>query len=464
MEGTENTAVYWQVLGSGDDQRLIIQWHEVVFYWGPLSGEITFQAVLREADNSIQFNYLDLDCDDSGAGGAGATVGVTAGNAQGDGRLLVCYDDGPNGYVGTGQSMRILPMGARFHAVALGPGEISGQLNFGNRREEPADVAGRHVFYNGSALDNRDPAPDAADDLAVAPDKQALLPGQTATFANYTSYSRGINGIMVDIAKAPGEPVASNFVFRAGDDNDPSAWAPGPDPQSITVRSGAGSGGSDRVTIVWADNAINNRWLQVTVVPSLQTGLAVPDVFYFGNLASDFNGDWAVTDLDLTEIAVNWQKTVTPMAGGDADGSGFVDDLDITALAVNWRNVLAVLSAPAGTATAEGLASRAGAAVLSELEIARPGALGTVDALADAASRLRRKRTHFGTVRQPRVSATLSEGRPRRTTRRGGSAARQRSTRRTARRGDANGLDRRLSVDDSLLVDVLAGGSLSLPL
>ena len=49
-------------------------------------------------------------------------------------------------------------------------------------------------------------AASAADDQAIATDKTALLPGETATFANYTSYSLGINGIMVDVADLAGEP------------------------------------------------------------------------------------------------------------------------------------------------------------------------------------------------------------------------------------------------------------------
>src|SRR5688500_4153711 len=45
-----------------------------------------------------------------------------------------------------------------------------------------ATVVGRHVFYTRSAWDGFDPAANAADDAAVAPDKLALLPGGTATF------------------------------------------------------------------------------------------------------------------------------------------------------------------------------------------------------------------------------------------------------------------------------------------
>ena len=56
-------------------------------------------------------------------------------------------------------------------------------------------MVGRQIFYNNSAFD--DPATGGSDDDAIATDKEALLPGETAGFANYTSYSRGINGIKV---------------------------------------------------------------------------------------------------------------------------------------------------------------------------------------------------------------------------------------------------------------------------
>ena len=42
-------------------------------------------------------------------------------------------------------------------------------------------------------------------------------------------------------------------------------------------------GGVDRVTILWADNAIDNQWLQVSVLATAHTGLLDADVFSFGN-------------------------------------------------------------------------------------------------------------------------------------------------------------------------------------
>jgi hypothetical protein len=66
---------------------------------------------------------------------------------------------------------------------------------------EPGVVA-RQVFYNNSSFDGNDSNANASDYNAVDTDKQALLPGQTPISDNYSSYSRGINGIMVDIQRS----------------------------------------------------------------------------------------------------------------------------------------------------------------------------------------------------------------------------------------------------------------------
>ncbi|HUU21089.1 MAG TPA: DUF362 domain-containing protein [Phycisphaerae bacterium] len=156
---------------------------------------------------------------------------------------------------------------------------------------DPGPVMGRYVFYNHSRFDGANPAADANDDGAIAPDKMALRPGGTASLLNYTSYSRGINGIMVDIAGLPGTPTASDFEFKVGNDNTPAGWAAAPAPSSVTVRTGAGAHGSDRVTILWADNAIQKQWLQVTVKANATTGLTTTDVFYFGNAIGETGND-----------------------------------------------------------------------------------------------------------------------------------------------------------------------------
>jgi hypothetical protein len=182
-------------------------------------------------------------------------------------------------------------------------------------------VAGRHIFYNHSAFDGDDAAAGAADDAAIATDKAALLPGHTATFANYTSYSRGINGVMVDIQGLPGTPTAADFTFKVGNDNSPAGWAAAPAPSSITVCSGAGTGGSSRVTILWADGAIAGQWLQVTVLATANTGLSSPDVFYFGSAVGETGDNPAnaeVTPAD--EVAIrNGAHTMASNPAGVTD-------------------------------------------------------------------------------------------------------------------------------------------------
>ncbi|MCK4276695.1 MAG: hypothetical protein KAX78_09280, partial [Phycisphaerae bacterium] len=61
----------------------------------------------------------------------------------------------------------------------------------------------------------------------------------------------------------------------------------------------------DRVTLIWADNAIANQWLQVTVLAAANTGLSAPDVFYWGNLIGDAGGDGDVTPSDEIMVRDN---------------------------------------------------------------------------------------------------------------------------------------------------------------
>ena len=75
-----------------------------------------------------------------------------------------------------------------------------------NTSTPPATIAARQLFYNQSGTstryDHNDLAINSFDDLAIATDKTAYLweDAGAATFANVSSYSKGINGIMVDIA------------------------------------------------------------------------------------------------------------------------------------------------------------------------------------------------------------------------------------------------------------------------
>ena len=111
-----------------------------------------------------------------------------------------------------------------------------------------ATVDGRKIFYNNSSFDKNGAAANADDDTAIATDKQVLLPGGPASFANYTSYDKGINGLMIDVRNLGGTPTVDDFRFRMGNNDRPYGtdlsspaddWPGAPVPASITVRPGA---------------------------------------------------------------------------------------------------------------------------------------------------------------------------------------------------------------------------------
>ena len=150
------------------------------------------------------------------------------------------------------------------------------------------EVVDRLVFYNQSWFDGYGAGASAADDGAIALDKVALRPDQTATFDNYTSYVHGINGVMIDVADLPpGAADVANFQFHVGNSNTPATWAPLGTMPSIAVRPGAGLNGSDRITLVWPNGVVQKQWLEVRFVANGVTGLPSDDVFYFGNAVGE---------------------------------------------------------------------------------------------------------------------------------------------------------------------------------
>jgi hypothetical protein len=198
----------------------------------------------------------------------------------------------------------------------------------------PARVVARHVFYGGSAFARSAVAAGAArgDDAAIATDKAALLPGAKATFANYTSYPAGINGIMDDVAGLGTGLTPADFAVRLGNTADAATWLTGARPASVTVRRGVGASGSDRVTLTWPDGAIRREWLQLTVLATATTRLAAPDVFYFGNLPGETGDDPAAAAVDAADVvrtraAVGRAAAITNRY--DFDRNGRVDARDL---------------------------------------------------------------------------------------------------------------------------------------
>ena len=177
--------------------------------------------------------------------------------------------------------------------------------------------------------------------LPIATDKLPLLPGESATFQNYSSYPAGINGIVIDILGLPEALSASDFDLRVGKDDTPDDWASAPAPISVTTAFGAGASSSDRLVLTWADGVITNTWLRVVVPEDSVTGLPVDDVFYFGNAIGE-SGD------AVEHALVNWADELGSAANvGAADienrfdfnRDGIVDATD-ESIAANNRSGL----------------------------------------------------------------------------------------------------------------------------
>jgi hypothetical protein len=193
-------------------------------------------------------------------------------------------------------------------------------------------VAGRHIFYNQSAWDGNSAAIDAVNDnLAIATDKTAYLPGAgVAVYGNITSFSRGINGIIVDLSAAMTHTgiSAADFVFKVGNDNAPSGWAAAPAPSAISVIAGGGVGGADRVEITWATGIIKNQWLEVQVLATANTGLASTDVHFWGNKIGDSGtstpaGTFDTTSTDAAQVfaTIGAGKPITDLRDYNRDGA-----------------------------------------------------------------------------------------------------------------------------------------------
>ena len=215
-------------------------------------------------------------------------------------------------------------------------------------------VVGRHVFYNHSSFDGNDATAGPSDDGAIAADKAALLPGQAGSFANVTGYSRGINGLMIDVnGNLPMTALAAlagSIGLRAGTGGDASGWAEAVRPSQVAIRQGAGVNGSDRLTLIWPDGTIRNTWLHVTVPVLPQFGLAAPDVFYFGNLIGETGGAnaLAVDVLDLARTRGSTGTTAPTSIGRfDLDRDGVVNAADVILVRNNQRRSLPLLQAPA---------------------------------------------------------------------------------------------------------------------
>ncbi len=168
-----------------------------------------------------------------------------------------------------------------------------------------ATVVACHVFHNNSSWDGNDATANVNDDNAIDTSKSALLPGNTATFANYIPNVKGINGIMVDIQNIGGTVFASDFIIERSGVSDGEVignYSAASGPTGVLQRAGAGVSGSTRVHLIFPDSdADNSKWMRITVKANANTGLTSPYVFYFGLAVGETGNSAANTYVNASD-------------------------------------------------------------------------------------------------------------------------------------------------------------------
>jgi uncharacterized protein (TIGR03790 family) len=266
-------------------------------------------------------------------------------------------------------------------------------------------VLGNRLFYNNSKYDANNAAINASDDAAIASDKVGFNGTGVATFANVSSATRGITGVMIDLASGLGTHTNINLTsgditfkvaptsFVAGTYNQLSTWTTAPMPTAISVRLGAGTGGSDRLEITWDNGAIKNTWLEVDVHAGGYSGLSADDVFYFGSAIGDSGlGDTAAlakVDINDANAVINNTAGLTTPAWNilDYTKDGKVDVNDLNA-GMNGIFTVHYLANPIGPYAPDGGGGAAAPAAVTTASAAAVPATSTTNASSTVSSGL----------------------------------------------------------------------------
>ena len=199
-----------------------------------------------------------------------------------------------------------------------------------------------------------------------ATDKSALLPGQTATFENYTSYIDGITSLSVDIGRLGNSSALSmdDFVLRTGNGSNSSDFTEIGFTPTLTISPGIGTNESTRVTLEFPAGSITNTWLQVNILANENTGLESDSTFYFGNAIGETgdNPNNAIVNLiDVARARVNQSGFSTVGADDpyDINRDGRVNLVDVALIRSNQSgfSALNLITAPVASNRSADVAS-----------------------------------------------------------------------------------------------------------
>ena len=315
-------------------------------FWGDLNnspsavaGLINENIVFRDAGN-VQFDSVNYD--DDGTIWPGPANGPSIYLA----RVFDNNDDGTKwkrSVVGTDGAINPTnPTGATYNVGDIGsPGR--------------GPVVSNTAYYKDSFYTTGGTNIEGGYDPSKLVAKAGATP-QTLSFANVSNYTRGINGMIIDV---PGLTATSLTLADVGfkmspqgayDEaaNPPSSWGAAPNPTLIVVTPGTASAPT-RVRFEWADNVIQNRWLEVRVLANAAIGVPAVQEFYLGHLRGEINGaliggSYFVQNADLTAAlpvgGAGSPGSVTSIR--DVDKNGFILNADFIEIRLGIVNGLAL--------------------------------------------------------------------------------------------------------------------------
>ena len=193
--------------------------------------------------------------------------------------------------------------------------------------------------------------PPLLQNAAIAEDKEPLIPGSQASFANYSSFNKGINRLVIDVTDLPTDGMGisvSDFTFRVGNNSQTETWVDAPAPSDVIVLPGFGEKNSDRIVVVWENGDILNSWLEVSVLANEMTGLpedpglgtGIANQFYFGNVVGESDTpNVAAANVDLIDVLDAWfnqadNATITNKYDFNRDAK-----VDFTDVVIPWINI-----------------------------------------------------------------------------------------------------------------------------
>ncbi len=224
-------------------------------------------------------------------------------------------------------------------------------------------IVNQKVFYNNSGYETQGGVSAALDSAKAL--LHASNTSRTTTASNVINYTRGINGVVLDVAGLVGTNLsASDFLFRIAPSGasgvvNPSTWGFAPAPTAIAVSAGTSTTAA-RIRLEWADNAIKNTWLQIIVLANANTGLVNREVYYLGHALGDVDyvgPTFRVATNDVALVRAGVGNTVVSVNDPrDVDKDRRVTTNDVSYLRARVANtvLLRQITIPASGSSEEG--------------------------------------------------------------------------------------------------------------